>query len=126
MRKGLALAPEDDILHMNLGRVYLGQDQPNNARFHCGQSIALNPQRDDARECLSLALMMLGDNAEARKVLAPALRDRMPLSRYILASSVARSNGDFAGARRWLKAAIEVYGERPALVEELGRIPSGR
>ena len=124
MRKGLALAPDDDVLHMNLGRVYLGRDQPNKARFHCGQAIELNTHRDDARECMCLALLMMGRNVEAHKVLSPALRDRMPLSRYLLASSLAIRNEDPIGARRWLEAAAKVYGNRPEILEELNRIPA--
>ncbi len=127
MQKGWQLEPGNSIIHMNLGRVYLGVDEPNKARFHCGKSIEIEAGRDDARECLTVALLELGLTAEAKVALGPALRPRMPLDRYLLAAAVQETLGDKPGALRWLEQAREVYGDDPTLSAHRQRLaPGGR
>jgi tetratricopeptide (TPR) repeat protein len=126
MQKGWQLEPKNSIIHMNLGRVYLGVDEPNKARFHCGQAIELESGRDDARECLTVALLELGLTKDAKAALTPALRPRMPLDRYLLAAAVEETLGDKPAALRWLAQARQVYGDDPALAAHLERLQKRR
>lgn len=122
MQKGAAMDPNNAVVWMNLGRVYLGTDQNERAEDACARAIKLDKVRDDARECLAVARIELGDPEGAWVALKPAIRPRMPVNRYVLAALTAEASGREDEAVNLLRQGIAEHGTEVGFEQLITRI----
>ncbi len=111
MLKALELQPEEGIIWMNLGKLALAQDQADKAARLCARSIELDKTRNDARECLALALAQKGDLNAAWAALQPAISPTMQMVRLELAVRLLLAGQKRAEAHALLDKTAPKHGQ---------------
>ena len=113
-RRAIALEPESDLLHNNLGYNLLLQGRSGEAAAEFRTALTLNPQSVIARNNLGTAL-----TADPKEAVLHWQSVSDPATAHNNLAAVLMEQGDFEGARKELAIALGYRKDHPAVLRNL-------